>query len=282
MTATTGTDACPGPGNVASQRLREIAMAAVQLVAPDLQRAFRSSMDIDFKRDQHDPVTKHDQQAEKGIAEFLTSTAPGSSVVGEEDGVHAGSSEVTWYVDPIDGTANFAHGLAFFCTSIGAVVGDQIVAGAILDPIAGHLFTADLTGAWLNGEPLHSRGVSAEARALLITSYPNPRALTEDGAEGLAMFGDLVAGYGTVRRPGSAALSLCHVAAGWADAALGTSVSAWDICAAQLIVSQAGGQYLGFGGSGWNQPRYAAHTADLEPNVLRQFVTTHQTGRVDG
>jgi len=262
---------------VLSQELRAVAAEAAQLVSPQLQQAFRSSMTVDFKRDEHDPVTVHDRQAEDAIAELLTSKVPGSSIVGEEDGVRAGGSTVTWYVDPIDGTANFAHGLAFFCTSIGAVVDDQIVAGAVLDPIAGHLFTADLTGAWLNGEPLRSRGVSAEARALLITSYPNARALTEDGTEGLRLYAALVAGYGTVRRPGSAALSLCHVAAGWADAALGTSVSAWDICAAQLIVRQAGGAYVGFGGKGWDQPRYAAHTPDLQPAVLQHFVDTYRS-----
>jgi myo-inositol-1(or 4)-monophosphatase len=282
MTATPATDARPGPDHAASARLREIATEAVQLVAPDLRQAFRTFMDVDFKRDQHDPVTEYDRQAEQAIAKLLTSRVPGSTVVGEEDGVRAGSSTVTWYVDPIDGTANFAHGLAFFCSSIGAVVDDQVVAGAILDPIAGHLFSADLTGAWLNGEPLRSRGVSAEARGLLITSYPNARALAEDGSWGLARYAELVAGYGTVRRPGSAALSLCHVAAGWADAALGTSVSAWDICAAQLIVRQAGGSYLGFGGDGWNQPRYAAHTPELEPTVLQNFVTAYRAGQADG
>ncbi|WP_112248927.1 inositol monophosphatase family protein [Kribbella monticola] len=282
MTATPDTDARPNPDQAASVRLREIAVEAVQVVAPDLRRAFRTGMTVDFKRDQHDPVTEYDRQAEKAIADLLTSRGPGSSIVGEEGGVRAGSGAVSWYVDPIDGTANFAHGLAFFCSSIGAVVDDEVVAGAILNPIAGHLFSADLTGAWLNGEPLHSRGVSAESRGLLITSYPNARALTEDGPSGLALYGELVAGYGTVRRPGSAALSLCHVAAGWADAALGTSVSAWDICAAQLIVRQAGGRYLGFGGDGWNQPRYAAHTADLEPTVLQRFVTAYRAGQADG
>jgi myo-inositol-1(or 4)-monophosphatase len=184
---------------------------------------------------------------------------------------------VTWYVDPIDGTANFAHGLAFFCSSIGAVVDGQILAGAVLDPAAGHLFTADLTGAWLNGEPLRSRGVTDEAQALLITSYPNARALAAEGDVALTRFGELVAGYGTGRRPGSAALSLCHVAAGWADAALGTSVSSWDICAAQLVVTQAGGRYAGFGAAGWDQPGYLAHTADLEPTIARRFVTAYSS-----
>jgi myo-inositol-1(or 4)-monophosphatase len=256
-----------------ARHLLDVATAAVQLVADDLRAAFRTRFDVDYKRDRHDPVTEHDQRAEQAIAELLTARVPGSSVVGEEDGARPGSGDVTWYVDPIDGTANFAHGLAFFCTSVGAVVDGEVVAGAILDPVAEQLFTADLTGAWRNGQPLRSRGVVEEADALLITSYPNARALEPDRAAALDRFGRLVTDYGTVRRPGSAALSLCHVAAGWADAALGTSVSAWDVCAGQLVVRQAGGSYQAFGGDdGWDQPGYAAHTVDLRAVSLQRFV----------
>ncbi|HEY3558453.1 MAG TPA: inositol monophosphatase family protein [Kribbella sp.] len=254
-----------------ARHLSGVATQAAQLVAPDLRTAFRTAFDIDYKRDRHDPVTEHDQQAEEAIAELLTTKVPGSAVVGEEGGARSGSGDVTWYVDPIDGTASFAHGLAFFCTSIGAVVDGEVVAGVVLDPIAGDLFTADLTGAWHNGDPLRSRGVAEEADALLITSYPNARALEPDPAGALARFGALVTAYGTLRRPGSAALSLCHVAAGWADAALGTSVNAWDVCAAQLVVRRAGGYYQAFGGEGWDQPGYFAHTHDLHAESLYGF-----------
>jgi myo-inositol-1(or 4)-monophosphatase len=147
------------------------------------------------------------------------------------------------------------------------------VAGAILDPMTGDLFTADLSGAYLNGDPLRSAGRRSEGEAFLITGYPSARDVTTDGPEGLASFGELVTAYGTLRRAGSAALSLAYVAAGWVDAAMGTGVNAWDICAGRLIVEQAGGTYLGFGAEGWNQPGYAAHTPDLDPIVLTSFVT---------
>jgi myo-inositol-1(or 4)-monophosphatase len=260
-----------------ARHLLDVATEAVQLVAADLRAAFRTRVDIGYKRDRHDPVTEYDRRAEEAIAELLTTKVPGSTVVGEEDGARSGSGDVTWYVDPIDGTANFAHGLAFFCTSVGAVVDGEVAAGAILDPVAGELFTADLTGAWRNGDPLRSVGVVNEADALLITSYPNARALQSGPGAALARFGTLVTDYGTVRRPGSAALSLCHVAAGWADAALGTSVSAWDVCAGQLVVRQAGGIYQAFGGQGWDQPGYVAHTSDLRAASLHDFVAQWPT-----
>jgi myo-inositol-1(or 4)-monophosphatase len=109
---------------------------------------------------------------------------------------------------------------------------------------------------------------------LIITGYPSARDVATDGVDALARFGELVTAYGTLRRSGSAALSLTHVAAGWIDAATGTSVSAWDICAGRLIVEQAGGHYQGFGAEGWDQPGYAAYTADLDPVALNRFVAT--------
>lgn len=259
-----------------SQELSATAAEAARLVADDLRAAFRSGMDIEFKRDKHDPVTVHDRRAEETISALLTERFPGSSVVGEEDGSHEGSGDVTWYVDPIDGTANFARGLAFFCTSIGAVLDGRVIAGAVLDPMAGHLFTADLSGASLNGTLLRSSGVKQEAEAMLLTSYPAARDLAAGSEAALSGFAELVTAYGTLRRPGSAALSLSHVAAGWADATVGTSISAWDVCAAQLIVQQAGGHYLPFGGDGWDQPHFAAYTGDLAPATLTRFVSDLQ------
>lgn len=265
-------------GERSSGELCLVAAEAVRLVAGDIRAAFRSAIEVGYKRDEHDPVTEHDRRAEQRIRAHLLRRVPGSTVVGEEDGTVNGSGtpngDVRWYVDPIDGTANFAHGVAFFCTSVGAVAGGKIVAGAILDPIAGHLFTASPDGAYLNGRPLRSAGVAEEGRALLISGYPSPRDLRRDGDAAPARLGALIRAYGTVRRPGSAALSLAHVAAGWADAAYGTSVSPWDVCAAQLLVTQAGGTYRPLPRDGgpprWDSPGYLAHTATLIPRTLTQ------------
>ncbi|WP_037857789.1 inositol monophosphatase family protein [Streptomyces sp. NRRL S-340] len=254
-------------------RLREAATEAALAVAPDLLAAFRGAMDVDFKRDEHDPVTVHDRRAEERIRELLLKRVPDSTVVGEEGGRRDGTGRIAWYVDPIDGTANFARGLAFFCTSVGAAVDGEPVAGAIVDPVAGHVFTADATGAYLGDEPLRPSGVREEARALLITGFPTSRELARDDPQTLPRFGELIARYGTVRRTGSAALTLAHVAAGWCDAALGTSVNAWDICAARVLVRRAGAHYSAFAGDGgWDQPGYLAHGPGLEPHAAREFV----------
>lgn len=229
-----------------SARLRAVAMEAALLVSDRLLAAFRSPIEVDFKVDRHDVVTRYDRDAEAAIRAYILSQVPDSAVVGEEAGASGGGG-VQWFVDPIDGTSNFARGLAFWCVSIAATVDGEIVAGAILDPVAGSLFSADLTGAWLNGEPLVSRAIADERHATLITGYPVERDLRLDGREqALETFATLVETFSTVRRPGSAALSIAHVAAGWVDAAAGFGVNAWDVAAAILILRQAGGTYRPF------------------------------------
>lgn len=227
-----------------SDHLLRTAEAAARRAAPDLLAAFRGRMQVGFKADRHDPVTEHDRRAEATIREAIFRAVPDSAFVGEEGG-RDGAGEVEWYVDPIDGTANFARGLAFWCISIGAVVGGRIAAGVILDPVAGNLFAATGRGAWLNGVPIRSRAMADERAATLLTGYPAPRDGRGDGREAaLARFATLTGTFATLRRPGSAALSLAHVAAGWSDAAAGFRASPWDVTAGILILRQAGGRYL--------------------------------------
>ena len=226
-----------------SSNLRGIAEEAARVVRAPLLAAFRSVMDVDYKVDLHDLVTVHDKQSERTIRDFIFQRVPDSTFMGEEGG-SVGDGPVCWYVDPIDGTANFARGIAFWCVSIGAVIDGEIAAGVIYDPVADNMFSADTTGAWLNGTPLRSSAASEETRATLITGYPVARDFRLDGmAEALAHFGLLAETFSTLRRPGSAALSLAHVAAGWTDAAAGFGVNSWDVAAAILIVRQAGGTY---------------------------------------
>lgn len=232
-----------------STRLTDIARTAALKVGPSLRAAFRSNMAVDYKADLHDIVTIHDKQSELVIRDHILSAEPDSTLLGEEGG-STGAGRVQWYVDPIDGTSNFARGLAFWCVSIGAVVDGEIVAGVVYDPIAEQLFSADLGGVWLNGQPMRSRATPDEAHATLITGYPVARDFRLDGkAAALSHFGDLAETFSTLRRPGSAALTLAHVAAGWCDAAVGFGVNPWDVTAAILILRNAGGSYrpLGLG-----------------------------------
>ncbi|WP_455274370.1 inositol monophosphatase family protein [Rhizobium herbae] len=226
-----------------STQLMEIAKSAAVAVHDPLLEAFRSNMVVDYKVDLHDIVTIHDKRAEAAIRAFILKHEPNSAIMGEEGG-QIGNGAIQWYVDPIDGTANFARGLAFWCVSIAAVIDGEVAAGAIYDPVAGLMFAADLKASYLNGTPLRSRSAHEETRATLITGYPVSRDFRIDGRDvALTNLGELVETFSTLRRPGSAALSIAHVAAGWADAATGFGVNAWDVAAATLILKNAGGRY---------------------------------------
>jgi myo-inositol-1(or 4)-monophosphatase len=226
-----------------SMRLMKIAETAARAVRDPLLSAFRSEMAVDYKVDLHDIVTIHDKRAETAIRAVILASEPNSAIMGEEGG-QIGSGDVQWYVDPIDGTANFARGLAFWCVSIAAVIDGEAVAGVVYDPVADQMFSANLEASYLDGDKLRSRSVADETRATLITGYPVSRDFRLDGREAaLANFGALVETFSTLRRPGSAALSIAHVAAGWTDAAAGFGVNAWDVAAAILILKNAGGTY---------------------------------------
>jgi len=254
-----------------SRLLKDAATAAARSRRDALRAVFRGEMTLGFKRDARDIVTEHDKATERALVDQLSAAVPDSAFLGEEGGA-TGSGRVHWYIDPIDGTSNFAAGIAFWCVSIAAEIDGSVVAGAVYDPIADILFSADLDGAYLDGRPLHSRGAQTEDEATLITGYPNARDLQAHGDAALTRFGSLVSTYRAVRRPGSAAMSVCHVAAGWVDAAAGFSVNPWDVSAAGFILTQAGGVYRGLGGDpqapAHHRPGYIATVAGLSAPTL--------------
>ncbi len=242
-----------------SGRLAEIARGAALAVRMPLLEAFRSEMAVDYKADLHDIVTVHDRRAEAIIRAHILEHEPNSAIMGEEGG-QTGDGEFQWYVDPIDGTANFARGIAFWCVSVAVVREGAVLAGAVYDPVADLMFSADLESAELNGNSLASRAADNEKHATLITGYPVARDFRLDGREAaLGNFGILAETFSTLRRPGSAALSIAHVAAGWADAAAGFGVNAWDVAAATLILKNAGGRY---------EPLTLGKVADNAPDFM--------------
>jgi myo-inositol-1(or 4)-monophosphatase len=277
----------------ATRELRRIAVEAAAACAPRLVQAFRSTpadLDVSTKRNPHDLVTVHDGATEDELVRLLSAAVPGSRFVGEEGGTRGpdgrddgtddgpGQEQVDehalspaeadaaatphtleWIIDPIDGTANFAHGFAMFSVSIAAAVDGVVVAGVVLDPVNGLEFSADDDGAYLNGERFGSPEVRAEGpgpaaptaesaapeQALnLVTSYPSAEALALDGPVALDRFGRLVDTYATVRRTVSGALELAYTAIGWADVTLGVDTNPWDVGVGQLLVRRAGGHYL--------------------------------------
>lgn len=226
-----------------SLRLARIAESAARGAGAIALEGFRSrDLVIDEKVDFHDPVTLFDRRSEEHIRDVVEREVPDSRIVGEEGGA-TGDGAVTWYIDPIDGTANFASGIALWTVSIAAAVDGEVVAGVVYDPVADRMFLADERGAFLDGEPLHAAGATTAERATIIPGFVSPRDLRTFRAEALDAFGQLLETFAHVRTFGSSAISLCHVAAGWADATFSFDSSPWDVAAAAFILRQSGGVY---------------------------------------
>ncbi|SKA79490.1 myo-inositol-1(or 4)-monophosphatase [Agreia bicolorata] len=224
--------------------LVDLAETAARTAAPALVAAFRSDMDISFKRDAHDVVTKYDREAERVISEVLQAGAPGSQVLGEETG-SSGEARLRWIIDPIDGTANFARGLAYWCVSIAAEVDGEVVAGVVLDPMADHLFAAGDGEATLDGKTMRSASADDD-RSTLLTSFPNQHDVDLLGDAAFELLAQITSTYQHHHSTGSGALNLVHVAAGWSDATMGFDTGAWDVAAGAHILRRAGGRYAGF------------------------------------
>ena len=225
----------------------QVARSAALEVSPMLRAAFRSEMAISTKRDIHDIVTAHDRASEAAIVARIRAAVPGSTIVGEEGG-RQGDGRVVWYVDPIDGTTNFARGLPGWCVSIAAEVEGVVVAGVVHVPLTGETFRADLSGAWLHDTALTADARRLEQDAVLLTSFPAARHYHELGEAVAQPRRQLAEAFHALRDPGAGALQLAWVAAGWADATLGFMTHPWDIAAGALILSQAGGRFVALSG----------------------------------
>lgn len=231
--------------------LADVAERAARSVSDYLVSAFRAPGDVKYKADFHDVVTVHDTEAQRRIVEVLLGEAPDSLIVGEEsaelissDGTvrEAEDDDVLWYVDPIDGTSNFAIGFDHWCVSIAAAHRGEIIAAVIYQPTTRILYRADETGAYRDGERMQVLQAPV-AQGVFSTSFPSARQGDEAGA---LKFLHLVKKTRSVRRPGSTALALAEVAAGHFLATFNKDTHPWDVAAGILLVQRAGGVYLGF------------------------------------
>lgn len=270
-----------------SAHLRSVADAVAARSSDYLMGAFRQPMSVEHKGGPHDLVTEHDLASEALIREGLTEAVPDSVVLGEEGGA-SGTGRVTWHVDPIDGTVNFSHGLAFWCVSIAAAIDDVVVAGVIAAPALGEVYAADLTGVTVNGASAGPRTLEREIDSHLISTFPRGLDLECNGDDALTASGQLVRAYGSVRALGSGALGLAQVATGRADATFDLHTNSWDVAAGALMVRLGGGLYHGVEGgvvdederTAYRRPAYWATAASIEHPTLRGVVTRlSATGR---
>ena len=196
-----------------------------------------------------DTVTAADRAAEKLIVGRIRARFPAHSIVAEEGGGVDRGGGFVWYVDPLDGTTNFAHGMERFCVSIGLWSEGKGLAGVVFDPVRGDLYCAEAgSGAYLNTRRLRVSDVADFRRALFATGFPSSIRRVNPNYH---YFYQVAMRSHGVRRTGSAALDLCSVARGHLDGFWEIGLKPWDVGAGLVILSEAGGQYCDFEGGGY-------------------------------
>lgn len=208
--------------------------------ASDLLNEFARNRPAFELKGEHDLVTAADRASEALIVARLQAAYPTHHILAEEGGDTLGSSEYKWYVDPLDGTTNFAHGFPQYNVTLALEHKGELIAGVIADPTRGEVFTAERGGgAFLNGERMH---VSKAARlnvALAGTGFPSRKRHKNINVHFFHQVSMVTHG---VRRAGAAALDLAYVACGRLDMFWEFSLNPWDIAAGTLMIREAGGE----------------------------------------
>lgn len=203
-----------------------------------LHEGYNTEHDIKYKSE-IDLVTEIDHASEKYLLGEIHSRFPGGHIFAEESGETVGQNEDVWYIDPLDGTVNYAHHVPVFCVSIGFASHGALELGAVYDPLLNEMFTAERgKGAFLNGKQIHVSKTAELKKSLLVTGFPYDTWNTP--RNNFDYFIKLAKMTQGVRRLGSAALDGCYVAAGRFDGFWELSLKPWDIAAAGLIAQEAG------------------------------------------
>jgi myo-inositol-1(or 4)-monophosphatase len=232
---------------------------------------FAEHVTIEYKGDV-DLVTEADRASEKLIVRRLQARWPEHGIVGEEGTRSETEAEYRWYVDPLDGTTNFAHGYPVFCVSIALVRHDgQLEVGVLYDPTRDEMFSAERgQGATLNGKRLQVSKTKALAESLLGTGFPSHKRHKNPN---IHFYHQITLRSHGVRRAGSAALDLANVASGRYDGFWEFNLNPWDTAAGVLIVQEAGGMVTRFDGTPFrlDSREVLASNALIHQELLQNF-----------
>jgi len=219
----------------------------------------------------HDLVTVADRTSETLIIERLSSHFPSHSILGEETGAHERPSEYRWYVDPLDGTTNFAHGLPIFNVTLALERAGELIAGVIYDPIRQEMFAAEHGGgAYLNNRRISVSRFGKIEESLFATGFPNWRRQKDANVHFFHQISMVSHG---VRRAGSAAIDLAYTACGRFDGYWEFGLNPWDVAAGTLLVREAGGRVTDMRGqpSRVDGPHILATNSAIHGQVLELF-----------
>ena len=223
-------------------------MSFLEQVAPrageTILSYFRGEFGVQLKGggySKSDIVTDADRASEELILEAIHKEFPDHDITTEETPTELKGSRWRWFIDPLDGTVNFAHGYPMFCVSIALMEGDDLVSGMVYDPVRGERFSAIRNeGAVLNGSPIRVSRTGQLDESLVATGFPYDRATSPNN--NVAEFGRVVCRVHGVRRAGSAALDLAYVSCGRLDGFWELKLKPWDMAAGMLLVQEAGGR----------------------------------------
>jgi len=213
---------------------REAALEAGEILVAGLEGEFEV-----FKKGPVNLVTEVDYKAENAILGRIHRHFPGHEILSEEQGLLKGVAEYRWIVDPLDGTMNYSHRYPFFCVSIALEVRGSVTLGVIYNPVSREMFTARAgQGAFLNDRPITVSTADKLIDSLLCTGFSYDR---DQVQKNLEHFGKASMTAQATRRDGSAALDICFVACGRFDGVWELTLHPWDVAAAELILTEAGG-----------------------------------------
>jgi myo-inositol-1(or 4)-monophosphatase len=234
-----------------------------------LMRHF-GKVDIEYKGEV-DVVTIADRESEKLIVERITSRWPDHDIVGEEGTRRDRGSDYRWYIDPLDGTTNFAHNYPVFCVSIALEYRDELIAGVVYDPTRDECFSAERgAGARLNGKPIHVSKVNDFAQSLVATGFPSQKRHKNPN---IHFYHHITLQTHGVRRAGSAAMDLAYTACGRYDAYWEFNLNPWDTAAGVVLVREAGGDVTDLDGAPFDiaSKEVVASNRKLHPALLREL-----------
>jgi myo-inositol-1(or 4)-monophosphatase len=245
----------------------EIAREAGALLARYFERRVAFELKGEF-----DLVTEADRSSEKLVVERLRSYFPLHGIVAEEGGGCPGSSEYRWYVDPLDGTTNFAHSFPMFNVTLGLERAGEVIAGVVYDPVRQEMFAAERGGgAYLNHRRIRVSQTKRLAESLGSTGFPSRK---RSHNVNIHFYYQLAMASHGVRRTGSAALDLAYVAAGRLDFFWEFGLKPWDQAAGTLLVAEAGGRVSDMSGGSLSitaSDHLLADNGALHEEVVRMF-----------
>ena len=231
-----------------------VAEAVAREAGALLRGFYERGVAMEYKGDV-DLVTEADRASEALIKARLAAAFPAHGIYGEEGTRERLAGEYRWYVDPLDGTTNFAHGFPVFCVVLGlerrspglaAEADGEMVAGVIYDPLRDECFVTERgLGAWLNGRRIHVSKTRTLQESLTGTGFPSHK---RHASPNVHFYQEMTLRSHGVRRAGSAALDMAYVACGRLDGFWEFKLNPWDTSAGYLLVEEAGGTVTHFDG----------------------------------